>query len=175
MNDYQRMIRNFHEELGIPREFAATCKIPMQVEATDLVSIGEDVFGREQFLSPAAHTPWMEMQSAALASGIQLQVVSAFRSVDYQCRLIRNKLSRGESIEEILKVNAAPGYSEHHTGNALDLNTPGCEPLTEVFEETSAFAWLERNAHRYGFEMSYPRNNSYDIAYEPWHWAYRDA
>lgn len=175
MNDYQRMIRNFHEELGIPSEFAATCKIPMQVEATDLVSIGEDIFGREQFLSPAAHNPWMEMQSAALASGIQLQVVSAFRSVDYQCSLIRNKLVRGQSIEEILKVNAAPGYSEHHTGNALDLNTPGCEPLTERFEETSAFAWLEHNAHRYGFELSYPRDNSYNIAYEPWHWAYRDA
>lgn len=175
MNDYQRMIRNFHEELGIHGEFAATCKIPMQVEATDLVSIGEDVFGREQFLSSAAHNPWMEMQSAALANGIQLQVVSAFRSVDYQCSLIRNKLARGQSIEKILKVNAAPGYSEHHTGNALDLNTPGCEPLTEAFEDTSAFAWLERNAHRYGFVLSYPRDNSYDIAYEPWHWAYRDA
>lgn len=175
MNEYQRTIERFHEALGIPREFGSTCRIPLQTEATELVSAGQDMFGREQFLTPDAHNQWKEMQHAALASGIELQIVSAFRSVDYQCQLIRKKLAQGQSIDEILKVNAAPGYSEHHTGKALDLNTPGCEPLSEVFEETSAFAWLEHNAPRFGFELSYPRDNAYDIVYEPWHWAYRDA
>jgi len=173
MDDYRHRIEKFHEQLGIPREFAAACKIPLQLEAEDLVPVGRDMFGRDQYLAPRASRHWQLMHGAALESGIELQIVSAFRSVDYQCMLIRNKLEQGLSIDEILKVNAAPGYSEHHTGAALDLGTPGCEPLSEEFEDTHAFAWLQRNAPKYEFELSYPRNNKYGIIYEPWHWAYR--
>jgi len=73
-----------------------------------------------------------------------------------------------------LKVNTPPGYSEHHTGRAVDLATPGCPPLTEEFETTAAFAWLVRHAHRFGFTMRYPRGNRFGIAYEPWHWAVQE-
>lgn len=173
MNDYQRMIEKFHAELGIPRSFADACKIPLQSEAVDLVCIGEDIFGREQYLTPDACDHWQLMRTAALENDIELQVISAFRSVNYQCQLIQKKLEQGQSIHDILHVNAAPGYSEHHTGQALDISTPGCEPLTEAFEDTAAFTWLQENAHQYGFKMSYPKNNSYGIIYEPWHWSFQ--
>lgn len=172
MNQFARMIQTLHRELGIPPDFPDNCKIPLQYEAGELQSIGEDMFGREQYLTIDAVEHWQAMQRAARDDGIQLQVVSAFRSVDYQCNLIRTKLERGELIDDILEVNAAPGYSEHHTGRALDLNAPGCEPLSEDFEGTAAFAWLSGNASRFGFELSYPRDNPYGIIYEPWHWAW---
>ena len=80
-------------------------------------------------------------------------------------------LKNGQVIEEILKVSAAPGYSEHHTGLAVDVASPGSRPLTEEFEESEAFAWLSDNAETYGFSMTYPKGNRYGFDYEPWHWS----
>ena len=74
-------------------------------------------------------------------------------------------------IDEILTVNAAPGFSEHHTGNAVDIATPGSRPLTEEFEATPAFEWLSANAENYGFSMTYERDNPWGFIYEPWHWS----
>ena len=74
-------------------------------------------------------------------------------------------------VQEILSVNAPPGYSEHHTGQAIDITTPGYEPVEEVFETSPAFAWLSREAGRFGFSMPYTRENPYGIVYEPWHWS----
>ncbi len=80
---------------------------------------------------------------------------------------MRKKLERGDTIENILKVNAAPGFSEHHTGCALDITTPGYDALKESFEKSPAFDWLTGNASRFGFSLSFPRGNAAGIAYEP--------
>ena len=87
--------------------------------------------------------------------------------------ILKRKLERGQSIEQILAVSAAPGYSEHHSGRALDLTTPGFAPLEEEFERSAAFAWLCTNSQRYNFHLSFPRGNVHAIAYEPWHWCWR--
>ena len=113
------------------------------------------------------------MHAAATDYGIELQLVSAFRSASYQLEILRRKLDRGQSIDEILKVSAAPGYSEHHSGRVVDLTTPGYAALEEEFENSPAFAWLRRNASEHGFHLSYPRNNPHGIAYEPWHWCWK--
>ena len=76
-------------------------------------------------------------------------------------------------LVDILRVNAAPGYSEHHTGRAIDLGTIGCRALEEEFELTEAFAWLENNAAHFQFSLSYPRNNPSGVIYEPWHWCFQ--
>ena len=74
-----------------------------------------------------------------------------------------------------MKVNALPGESEHHTGMAIDLTTGDeKEVLTESFEKTYAFEWLTENAYKYGFKLSFPRNNDYGFVYEPWHWCYHN-
>jgi len=75
-------------------------------------------------------------------------------------------------MDEILRVSAAPGYSEHHSGRALDLTTPGFAPVEEEFERSDAFAWLRRRAADFRFRLSYPRDNVHGIAYEPWHWCF---
>jgi D-alanyl-D-alanine carboxypeptidase len=168
---YEQVIVTTLRELGIPATFASESPMPFQYEATDLVSIGVDLYGREQRLTPIAAERWLAMLAAAQEQGVTLQLVSAFRSVSYQRQIWERKLSTGQSVEEILQVNAPPGYSEHHTGRALDITTPGCEPLTEEFETTSAFAWMREHAGAFGFSMTYPRNNPCGVIYEPWHWS----
>ena len=112
------------------------------------------------------------MRDAAANDRIALQVVSAFRSAEYQLGIIQRKLERGQSIDEILRVSAAPGYSEHHSGRVVDLTTPGYAALEEEFENSPAFGWLHEHAPRFGFTLSYPRDNPHGIAYEPWHWCW---
>ena len=112
------------------------------------------------------------MRTAAAHAGVELQVVSAFRSIEHQLGIVERKLARGQTIDEILRVSAAPGYSEHHSGRCVDLTTPGCARLEEIFEQTPAFGWLRRHAGEYGFELSYPRGNRHEIAHEPWHWCW---
>jgi D-alanyl-D-alanine carboxypeptidase len=161
------------KQLGIPEDFALLHKLELCKECTRPVSIGKDIFDRDQKMAARAARAWFEMRDAAAADKIDIQVVSAFRPVDYQAGIIRRKLDAGQRIEDILKVSAAPGYSEHHSGRALDLTSPGFEPLEEEFENSPAFAWLGESAGRFGFRMSYPKNNRHGIAYEPWHWCWR--
>ena len=167
------MLRELHTELGIPADYGEDGTRPEFEEATDLVEVGPNLVGRMQRLTPETARDWMAMQSAAAEEGVTLLIVSGYRSVDYQARLIRKKINAGQSLSEILSVNAAPGYSEHHTGRAIDIATPGSRPLTEEFEDSDAFRWLAGNAETYGFSMSYPRDNPAGFIYEPWHWAWR--
>ena len=167
------MLRELHSELGIPEDYGRDGARPAFAEATDLVEVGPNLVGRMQRLTPAAAGRWAAMQGAAAEAGIALLLVSGFRSVAYQADLIRNKIEAGQELGEILAVNAAPGYSEHHTGCAVDIATPGSRPLTEEFEQSPAFAWLTEHAATFGFSMSYPRDNAAGFIYEPWHWAWR--
>ncbi|HET7674920.1 MAG TPA: M15 family metallopeptidase [Gammaproteobacteria bacterium] len=164
-----------HRELGIPADYAAHRGCPPQPEAAEaeLVSIGGDIYGRDQRLIVPAAQAWQAMVSAAAADGVGLQPVSAFRGIEYQAGIVRRKLAAGQPIGQILKVSAAPGYSEHHTGRAVDIATAGADPLVETFADTPAFAWLTENAGKFGFKMSYPRDNPYGMIYEPWHWAFQ--
>jgi D-alanyl-D-alanine carboxypeptidase len=173
--DYRRAIASLHVGFGIPVDYAEQRRLPLCEEARELVSIGADVLGREQRLAPRAAAAWQRMQAAAEQDGVPLLVVSAYRSVEYQSALIQRKLDRGMSIHDVLKVNAAPGYSEHHTGRALDLSTTESQPLEVAFEATPAYAWLTRHAGKHGFRLSYPRDNPHGINYEPWHWAFHDV
>ena len=165
------MLRELHLELGIPDDYGKAGGLPSFDEAGELVEVGPNLVGRMQRLAPQAAKQWHAMVEAAAADGVTLMIVSGFRSYEYQAALIRKKINAGQSITDILEVNAAPGHSEHHTGLAVDIATPGSRPLTEEFETSDAFRWLEANAHRFGFSMSYPRDNPWGIVYEPWHWA----
>jgi D-alanyl-D-alanine carboxypeptidase len=159
-------------ELGVPRDYGTVRSLKRVREPARLKFIGDDIHARPQWLAPRAASAWTRLRGAAEIDGVHLQVVSAFRSIEYQLGILRRKLERGQSIEQILAVSAAPGYSEHHSGRALDLTTPGFAPLEEEFERSVAFAWLCTNAQRYNFNLSFPRGNAHGIAYEPWHWCW---
>jgi D-alanyl-D-alanine carboxypeptidase len=158
--------------LGIPPDYGARRGLPLQVQATRLVSVGPNPDGRDIQLAPPAAAAWFRMRDTAAKAGVALIAISGFRSVERQIEIIRAKLSVGQAIGAILQTVAAPGYSEHHTGRAIDIGIPGEEPLTEGFADTRAFKWLEANAGAFGFRLSYPRGNPNGISYEPWHWYY---
>lgn len=158
--------------LGIPRDYGQVRKLRMQREPTRLVSIGPDIHGRMQWLQPRAARALARMRETAARANLKLQIVSAFRSIEYQVGLVERKRARGLTMDDILRVSAAPGYSEHHSGRCVDFTTPGFAPLEEEFERSPAFRWLQKNAMGYGFILSYPRGNIHGITYEPWHWCW---
>lgn len=139
---------------------------------TELVPI---LPGSAMRLRQAAAEEFQAMVRAARASGISLVPISGFRSTQDQQHIYFDiQAERGQSVTKRAEVSAPPGYSEHHTGYAVDIgdgNTPATH-LNTNFEKTKAFKWLEANAARFHFEMSFPKNNSQGVSYEPWHWRF---
>ena len=123
----------------------------------------------------AAARKFKQMQADARAAGVILTAISAFRTTETQEQLFFGiKEQRVQNAAKRAKVSAPPGYSEHHTGYAVDLgdgNAPATN-LETTFADTAAFAWLEKNALRYSFELSFPPNNKQGVSYEPWHWRF---
>ena len=156
------------ERLGL--DFAEMRGRAPYPEAEQLVSVGLDCNGREALLAPDAATAWARLRDAARCDGCDVLLVSAFRSYEYQVRLWERKLRAGETPAQIRRVLGVPGFSQHHTGCAIDVGTPGCTDLTERFEATAEFRWLAEHAQMFGFTMPYGRDNARGVAYEPWHW-----
>lgn len=123
----------------------------------------------------AAAKAYREMTAAAQQEGVSLVPISGFRSLADQKYLYFDvKADRNQDAAERAKVSAPPGYSEHHTGYAVDIgdgNTPALN-LNPDFDKTAAYRWLKANANRYSFELSFPKNNRQGVSYEPWHWRY---
>ena len=126
-------------------------------------------------LRPAAAKKFQQMQAAAKADGVNLVAISAFRNTKDQEKLFfKVKEQRVQNATTRAEVSAPPGYSEHHTGYALDIGD-GNAPATNVektFAQTAAFRWLKQNALKYSFELSFPPNNPQGVNYEPWHWRF---
>lgn len=161
--------------LGISSELIAARGLRVCEEASSLevAEVGAD--GRDHLLVVAAAEAWRNLKAAALADGIELFIVSAFRSIDRQTEIIRRKIEAGTTVEEVLTVCAPPGFSEHHTGRAIDLTTPGSRALEVEFDQTAAFAWLNACAAEFGYCLSYPVGNYCGYQYEPWHWCFNNA
>jgi D-alanyl-D-alanine carboxypeptidase len=158
--------------LQISPETLAARSLVLHPEAAELVVAETDATGKDHLLIPAAAAAWRGMKSAAASEGVGISIVSAFRTIERQAEIVRAKLDRGLSLEAILCVSAPPGYSEHHSGRAVDVTTEGARALETEFERTAAFGWLSRNAARYGYFLSFPSGNRYGYAYEPWHWCF---
>ncbi len=109
-----------------------------------------------------------QMYSAAAADGISLFTVSGYRSYADQ-ESIHNGWIATYGSDYAKKISAEPGHSEHQTGMAFDINS-----LSDSFENTSEFAWLNAHCAEYGFIMRYPKGKSWATGYnyEPWHYRY---
>ena len=169
-------LRGLHERLdalGLDAGgYAARTGLGLVPEPDWLAFAGFDRWHRALWLRIDAARAWLRLRNAAQADGIVLEGISGYRSHDYQLGIFERKRARGLGMEDILAVNAAPGFSEHHSGLALDIGTVDEPPAEESFERTPAFAWLRDHAGGFGFSMSYPRHNPHGIVYEPWHWRF---
>lgn len=124
---------------------------------------------QEQFLTEA--TPYLiSLLSFAKASGVTIYVKSGYRSFAEQKSLKTNySVTYGAGTANTF--SADQGYSEHQLGTTVDFITLGLNGQLDGFDKTPAFQWLQDNAFRFGFVLSYPKGNKYYV-YEPWHWRF---
>ncbi len=110
------------------------------------------------------------MMSRAERAGVSIKIVSAYRSFGTQSSLKSTYLiTYGSGANQF---SADQGYSEHQLGTAVDITTEGTVAmLTTAFDRTPTYTWLANNAYKYGFVLSYSKNNIY-YQYEPWHWRF---
>lgn len=144
-----------------------------EAAASSLVSIAPD-----QQLHRDAAEALGAMQRAAAADGVQLIVLSAFRSIGLQKQLFFDvKAERNQNSLTRAQVSAPPGFSEHSTGYAVDLGDGGAPAtnLSTQFDQTAAFRWLATNGARFHFQLSFPQGNPQGVSYEPWHWRYEGS
>jgi zinc D-Ala-D-Ala carboxypeptidase len=151
--------------------------LPYKENDANLVSVGTYGSGanqRTEYLDKAAAASFAQMKADASTTGVSLVAISGFRSVADQEKLFERQIQRQGSAEAAARLSAPPGYSEHHTGFALDIGD-GAQPDADVkfeFENTKAYQWLQANGRRYGVEISYPPNNIQGVSFEPWHWRF---
>ena len=110
------------------------------------------------------------LMDAASSSGVQIYVSSGYRSFNEQSSLKKEyKVVYGAGTAN--SFSADQGYSEHQLGTALDFIAPGTGGQLDGFDKTPAYQWMTDNAYKYGFILSYPKDNPYYV-YEPWHWRF---
>lgn len=122
------------------------------------------------------------MLKKAESEGINIKIISAYRTAEYQKMLwnisVKEKTDKGlsqeEAEKEVAKTLAYPGHSEHNTGLAIDFGTENADDVEEDFYKTPQGRWLCRNAAHFGFILRYPRLKEHitGISYEPWHYRY---
>ncbi|MBX4192532.1 D-alanyl-D-alanine carboxypeptidase family protein [Candidatus Parcubacteria bacterium] len=123
----------------------------------------------EKIASPVR--PFLEdLLNNAQDDNIDLFIKSAYRSFAEQQALKSSyKVVYGAGTAN--SFSADQGYSEHQLGTAVDFISKGQGGVLDGFDKTEAYVWLKDNAYKYGFIISYPKNNGYYI-YEPWHWRF---
>lgn len=144
-----------------------------EAAAAELVSIAPGVQ-----LQRDAAAALQALQAAAAADGVDIRVLSAYRSIALQKQIFFDvKSERNQSALERSRVSAPPGFSEHSTGYAVDLGDgrAAATNLSASFESTEAFAWLLNHANRFHFHLSFPRDNRQGVSYEPWHWRFEGS
>jgi D-alanyl-D-alanine carboxypeptidase len=161
------------ESLNIDVElYALKHQLELVAEPCVLEYAGKDRYQRALWLEYNTKQAWLRMRLKAKSDDVMLEAISGFRGHHYQMGIFQRKIARGLTINEILNVNTAPGFSEHHSGRAIDISTVGEPAAEQSFEQTAAFNWLNKYAGNFGFRLSYPRRNIHGISYEPWHWYY---
>ncbi|MBK8575795.1 MAG: M15 family metallopeptidase [Elusimicrobia bacterium] len=130
--------------------------------------------GRIVQLRPSAAQAFLKMAAAAREEGVGILPISGFRPISYQKNLFARAVKRYGSEEKAARWVAPPGYSEHATGWTLDVGDTAHQntDIEQGFSATPAARWLAIHAHRYGFELSFPPDNSQGVNHEPWHWRF---
>ena len=134
---------------------------------TDFVFDRPDI--ADEYFHEDAYKFLENMLERAERDGHDLQVISAYRSFDEQTDL-KGQFTQvyGEGANAF---SADQGFSEHQLGTTVDLTVPSIGATSQSFGDTEAFEWLQDNAYKYGFILSYPEGNDFYI-YEPWHWRF---
>ena len=121
--------------------------------------------------TPATAQAYNDMLSEMAQYGMKIYIVSSYRDIKYQTNLYRNYL-KNDTKDVVDTYSARPGYSEHHTGRALDISQ--VYNNLDAFEGSDEAKWVYDNCYKYGFIVRY-KENQIDVTgyiFEPWHITY---
>lgn len=137
----------------------------------DLVKVDKFFSTKECFLRKKVKRKFEKLCRYALKKGFSIKAVSCFRSYDYQ-KKIYNEYLKETGKEYTDNCSARPGFSEHQTGLAIDIQ--GSTGTYDDFDKTKEFTWMIDNCYKYGFILRYPvgKENITGFKYEPWHYRY---
>jgi D-alanyl-D-alanine carboxypeptidase len=146
-------------------------KLPNNFTPANLVSVPKGYYvndGKDYRLDSIAMAYFKSMADDAKKHGINLKIISGYRTYNYQANLYNSSAVRNGKAHAD-KYVARAGHSEHETGLAVDINS-----VSEWFEDTKEFQWLQNNAHLYGFILRYPKGKEHitGFGYEPWHYRF---
>ncbi len=192
--DYQRKNKNLttqeiinHVNIGIDKPFYSSIetikengyitlvnkylRLDENYKPNDLKKVNENYNPNDLYLRSDAKDMFELMASDASIQGLNLIMISGYRSYSYQYYLY-SKYKDQDGIMEADKYSARPGHSEHQTGLVIDLRNKDLP--YEQFGKTKEFTWLNYNAYKYGFILRYPNKKEQitGYIYEPWHYRY---
>ncbi len=144
--------------------------LPSDYKGSNIVEMSTDHSVKGKYLNKEAYGHFKDMVNSAKKDGIELKNISSYRSYSYQSSLY-NKYVKRDGKNEADTYSARPGYSEHQTGYALDINVGS---RSAKFEKTKEYEWLINNSYKYGFFLRYPegKENITGYLFEPWHYRY---
>ena len=168
--------------------------IPQDQEYSILELMGKEdieLYGKGINLRKEAHDSFLEMKKAAYSAGIDLKIVSSYRSFERQELIWERKYQKYteeldmlpiEAIDKIIEYSTIPGTSRHHWGTDIDIidgyrKIEGDVLVPSKFEEGGPFAdlkkWMDENSVKYGFHLVYTKEpKRRGFKYEPWHYSY---
>jgi len=159
----------------------------------------EELMGKEDIelygdginLRQEAHDAFVEMRKAALADGIEMKIVSSYRSFDRQAVIFERKYLKYtdddgmeplDAIDKIIEYSTIPGTSRHHWGTDIDLidgspKVDGDVLVASKFGTGGPFEkfklWMDENSKKYDYYLVYTDNSKRrGFKYEPWHYSY---
>ena len=147
-------------------------RLPADCEPPDLVQLPSEIAaGGPQYLRREARDALIQLFDAARRDGYSFAVNSSYRSYATQAQTY-NSWVQLYGREYADRTSARPGHSEHQLGTTADVGARGL--FLEDFAGTPEAAWLEENAWKFGFIISYPEGKEHitGYAYEPWHIRY---
>lgn len=145
--------------------------LPSDFVPPDLVYLSEKGVSNSGGLmlrEEAAEKLW-EVSKALHQKNFAVTVFSAYRNSDSQHLVYEQSIGQMGNVLGA-RTAAVPGESEHQLGTAIDIKLPSGEPIYP----STAWEWLDKNAHKFGFVMSYryPHQELTGFRFEPWHWRY---
>lgn len=166
--DFYTNINTLHDYISITTLVNKYNKLPDNYEIDDLVTLDKEYSKKSEKVREVVYKDLKAMFDKAREDGLNLNVVSGFRTNDKQNTLFTNSV-KNNGLEHALLYSAKAGHSEHQLGLAIDINS-----VNESFKDTEEYKWLINNSYKYGFIERYRKDKEYitGFAYEPWHYRY---
>ena len=142
-------------------------------------------------LLPEAYLKFRQMQNEAKKDGIEIEIVSGYRSYQKQKNIWNNKYNKNfeegflgiKNINRIIQYSTLPGTSRHHWGTDIDIIDKRFTPKGDLLIEKNytengiynqLYHWMKKNSKKYGFHLVYDDSaERKGFRFEPWHYSYK--